>query len=245
MVKRGICPLLLLVLDGDTNIRYALYVLVYSMDKRRSAMVIKVYTPTEVAEILRITEEDVLMLINKGDLPAFPVLRQARVSEQTLEEFMRRPYSGPTNRPEKKVRGGRNRNLELERACRERMKNKIREVAPDWQPLGGRIFAANGNQLIVCVATKPTPKTHFFGFKERDLLNGRPTFLMLGLADREDGLVIPYDKFRAAIDGLSVSTNGYKKLHILIKAESYYLMGKGIDQAIPLDSYVNAFYLLN
>ena len=208
-------------------------------------MVIKVYTPTEVAEILRITEEDVLMLINKGDLPAFPVLGQARVSEQALEEFMRRPYNGSTTRPEKKVRGQRNRNLELERACRERMMSKIKEVAPDLQLLGGRIFAANGNQLIVCVATKPTPTSHFFGFKERDLRNGHPAFLILGLADREDDLVIPYDKFRAAIDGLSVSTNGYKKLHILIKAESYYLMGKGIDQAIPLDSCANAFHLLN
>ena len=207
-------------------------------------MVAKVYTPTEVAEILRITNQDVLMLINRGDLKAFPVLGQARVSDQALEEFMRRPYNGSTTRPEKKVRAQRNRNLELERACRERIRGKIREVAPDLQILGRTKHAANGNQLIVCVSTLPVATGCWFGFKEKLLQNGRSTFLILGLAEREHDLVIPCDKFKEVIQGLSMDKVGGKKLNVEAKGVAYYLTGKGIEQPIPLDSYVNAFHLL-
>ncbi len=160
---------------------------------------------------------------------------------------MRRPYNSSTARPEKKTQGSRDVNHQLVRAGEERMMRGIKAVAADVHRVDGRMkcFLANGNQVITKVATKPDRRGHWFGFKEELLQSGRPTFLILDMADLEIDLVIPCEKFEAEIGGLSVS-RGERKFHIQSKGESYYLAGKGINPyTISLDLYVNAFHLLH
>lgn len=212
---------------------------------RQEAMNATIYTPAEVAEILKVSEGDILTLVCTGELQAFRVLGKPRITEQALEELMNRSYNGEDRRQKKKTQGSRDRNPQSEQAGRRRIMDKIRQVAPDVRLLGERTrFTANGKQLILRVATKQVNQGYWFGFKAEFLRNGRPTFLILALADREDDLVIPCEKFKAVIDGLSVSGAGDKKLYVQVRGGVYYLAGKGIEQPIPLDSYVNAFHLL-
>lgn len=208
-------------------------------------MVVKVYTPAEVAEILRVSEDSVLTVIERGDLPAFFVLGEPRIAEPALEGFISAGSHSSIAKARSRPGGRRRREPAAEQACRRRVIEKIRNVAPDLALVYGRsCFSANGKQLIVRVATRPLVMGYWFGFKAELLRNNGQTFLVLGLADREDDLVVPYGRFREAIDGLSESRDGHKKFFIQVKSGSYFLVGRGIEEPLLLDRYVNAFDLL-
>jgi hypothetical protein len=216
--------------------------------------VMTVYTVAEVAEILKVTEGEVWQLVQGGQLPAFPVIDDARVKEEALIDFMNRPYPGsltaraPARSPGPSTRGEarRTRNPELEQAYRQQVIHRIRQVTGELRLVSGRAnFTANGKEILVRIATTPgVIGRYWFGFSAQLVRNEQRTFLVLGLADREEDLVIPCDRFSHVINGLSADRSGHKKLNVEVRSGSYYLTGKGIEQPLPLDSYVNAFDLL-
>jgi excisionase family DNA binding protein len=213
-------------------------------------VVTKVYTPAEVAQVLKVTDNEVMQLVQQGQLSAFQVIDHVRIKEEALIEFMNRPYSGLPNGPATRPRGRRtagerrrNCNPRLVAAARESTWEQIRQVAPDLLIRSRTEFTANGKQGVLRVSTTPSGprEDYWFGFPERVLNGNLPLFILPVLADRQTTFVIPYARHKAAFDGLASDKRGYRKFYVTERSGTYYLTGKGIDQPVPLDSYVNAF----
>lgn len=217
----------------------------------------KVYTPAEVAQVLKVTDNEVMRLVQQGQLSAFQVIDHVRIKEEALIEFMNRPYpglsNGPTTRPRGRGTAGertgerrRNRNPRLVAAARESAWQQIRQVAPDLLTRSRTEFTANGKQGSLRVSTTPSGprQDYWFGFPGRLLNSNLPLFILPVLADRQITFVIPYARHKAAFDGLASDKRGYKKFYVTERMGMYYMTGMGIGQPIPLVSYVNALDLL-
>lgn len=214
----------------------------------------QVYTPSEVAQILKITEDEVVQLVQQGELAGFRVINDARIKEEALVEFMNKPYAGSPDAPTRSRSRGPggpakqkpNRDPEAEAAGRQWAWEQIRQIAPGLSVHSKTRFTANGKQGVLPVSTTTSgPRgDYWFGFDESLLESESPLFIVPLLADRRIAFVVPYARHKAAFDGLSLSKQGRKEFHVTERLGMYYLTGKGIGQPIPLDSYVNAFDLL-
>lgn len=213
-------------------------------------VVTKVYTPAEVAEVLKVTDKEVMQLVQQGQLSAFQVIDHVRIKEEALIEFMNRPYSGSPNGPATRPRGRggaaqrtRNRNPELEAAARQWAWDQIRQVAPDLSIRSRTEFTANGKQGVLKVSTTPSGprQEYWFDVPERVLNTNLLLFILPVLADRQIAFVIPYARHKVAFDGLSPDRRGNRKFDILERAGDYYLTGKGLQVPLPLSQYLNAF----
>ncbi|OYO13146.1 hypothetical protein CGZ98_06050 [Enemella evansiae] len=56
-------------------------------------------TPSEVARLLKVSEQTVLREIDRGELRAFPVAKRWRVARDALEDYLSRPAEGPVIDP--------------------------------------------------------------------------------------------------------------------------------------------------
>ena len=206
-------------------------------------MLPKVYTPAEVAEILKIPEQSCIRLIRSGQLRAFRVGGEWRVTEAALLDLMQAPYMGASNGTSR-APSGRKRDPESERASRNWVLSEIRKIAPDLSPAYPRKgFVANGKQGVLAVATTPSGqrKEYWFGFPAKLLTGSLPTLIIPILADKHVAFVIPYASHQREFDGLSSDHRDGKKFNIREGSGSYYLIGKGIESELPLARYANAF----
>ena len=229
---------------------------------RRRAMGNAVYTPKQVAEILQVTEADIMKLVRSGQLEAFSVLGRTRIQEAALARFIKTaqiytPKSsreGTADGPDAVHAGSgaqtkpKNRDPEAVATGRQWAWREIKRVAPDMNPPNPTSgFAANGKQGILCVSTRESGAGasfgYWLGFGERLLSGGRETLIVAVLAeDDPKAFVVPYQRHRAAIDGLS-SSRGQRKLILKRIGGSYVLTGRGIRQPIDIGGYLNAFHL--
>ena len=206
-------------------------------------MLPKVYTPAEVAEILKIPEQYVIRLIRSGQLRAFRVGSEWRVTEAALLDLMEVPYTGASNGTSR-APSSRKRDPESERASRHWVLSEIRKIAPDLSPAYPRKgFVANGKQGVLAVSTAPSGprEEYWFGFPAKLLADSLPTLIVPVLADKHVAFVIPYAAHQREFDGLSSDRQGHKKFNIREGSGSYYLIGKGIESELALSRYVNAF----
>ena len=220
-------------------------------------MLPKVYTPAEVADTLQVTEEEVMHMVESGELRSFAVLgKYTRIKADALFELMDRPHEGaadnggrsdafpPLGRNHRLERS-RKRNLAREKAARAWAQDKIRAIAPDLSIHTRQRFVANGKQGILGVSTIKSGfrEEYWFGFPEELLANELPTIIVPVIADtnKRIAFVIPYENHRRAFDGLSRDRQGSKKFGIVEKSGALYLRGKGIEQQIDLSRYIDRF----
>jgi len=203
--------------------------------------------------------------IETGELRAFQIAGQWRVTEEALVEVMRsdsRPSTADRQVEDDQVKniamrkdveirkGKKDTDSQAVKRAKEWAWERLREVAPDLSPhLPDSKFTANGKQGILCAATvhEPgKPSTYFFGFAEQSLKTGRPTFIVAVVAPRHQSerraFIIPYEKYKEAIDGWSLGKNGQKTFHIE-ESGRHYLYGARM-QAVDIEEHLNAFALL-
>lgn len=218
-------------------------------------MVDRIYTPNEVAEILKIPQEAVQHLVETMELKAFLADRRyVRVTEEALKEFINRPYPSEfTGKPDAglgKVGGGvmlmrRNRNTLLESEGRSWALDQIKKAcgSGSLRVHTRRHFTVDGKQGIMGVSTTPsgTRAEYWFGFSDKLLVTDLPTFIVPVLADRKIAFVIPYNQHKPLFDGLSRDRLGEKKFNIEERSGSFYLKGVGVPSPLSLAAYVNSF----
>ena|SRR5687767_1951089 len=214
----------------------------------------KVMTSTEVAEILRISEDQVLELAKSGELDAFSVLGSPRITERALTAFMARPFTGAVKQASRKATKGDkmsnitpNRNPSLVRQGRAWA---IREIEKVVGPLVGvpgrqRQFTLGTKRVLVPVATTVTSSGghYWFDFDEDLLHAGAETFVVPVLADREESLVLPVNPLRNSLQQLPSDKNGKVKFNIELASDSYFLTGAK-DLRLDVSRYRNAFNIL-
>ena len=220
-------------------------------------MLPKVYTPAEVADTLQLTEEEVMRMVESGELRSFQVLgKYTRINDEALTELMDRPYGGaadnggrsdaspPSGRNHRSKRS-RKRNLAREKEGRAWAQDQIRAVAPDLSIHTRKRFVANGKQGILGISTVKSGlrEEYWFGFPEELLYNDLPAIIVAVIAetDMRMAFVIPYENHRRALDGLSGDRRGSKKFGIVEISGAFYFRGKGIEQQIDLSRYINTF----
>ena len=228
-------------------------------------MVVKVYTPEEVADVFRITVDEVHSLITQGQLKAFRVLDYVRIPEPALARLINQEDTGsmsrsatavistleePTSRDldlsaSKRPSRLRHRNYELEKQGRKWAQENVMRSATNLTIHTRKSFTADGKNGILCVATtKSGPRdTWWFGFKSDLLHPNRSNLIVAVIADREKAFVVPYEKHKAVIDRLSTDRYGGRKFHIEERVGTFRLTGPGVDTPVDLSPYENAFSL--
>jgi excisionase family DNA binding protein len=222
-------------------------------------MIPAVYTPSEVGELLKISEEDVRELVRQGRLTGVDILgRDVRITATALAAFVGNggnaaavgptpgaPPPGPGLSP--RTSTPKRRNFELEAAGRRWILEHIRQVAPDLVQHSRKAVEANGKLAIVCLSTtKSGPsRNYWFGFPGHLLTSGREVLLVPVLAlEQPLAFVVPYAPHRSFLESLPVSRQtGQVMFFVDEDAGSYSLSGYTGAGSIDLSPYRNAFHL--
>jgi excisionase family DNA binding protein len=216
-------------------------------------MVAKVYLPEEVCELLRISHDELFRAITSGEIDAFQIVGQWRITEEALMKVMSRHLSRSTT-PHSRVQGNGRRNTDPDqvRMAKSWVWERLRKVAPDLGPRPpSKEFMSNEKQGILSVASVDTPMAgaaqYFFGFPRHLLDSKWPTFLVPVIAPRDwpepKAFVIPCDRYRASIDRWAVDRSDGKKYYIRQEPGRFLLKGKGM-KPVDIAEYLNAFHLL-
>ena len=211
----------------------------------------RIYTAEEVANLIRIPEEHVRELVERGDMRGIVLLdgRYIRITGEALLDLLRRAESGASVpkahgehlQPRKSHNKRRNPKLELE--GRNWAITEVKKVVPDAAVNGRKTIVGNGAVGIMSVATSTSgpAEKYWFGFPDTLLERTGRIFLMPILADKKIAFLVPYDDHKEVLDGLSSDRKGNRKYLINPEMDRFCLEGKGVETPLDLSPYRNRF----